>query len=133
MQRELEIQRRHERVVELRGLDGERHRVNASIVEVSAEMVTAKRASMRQQPRQTLEEIRAQARENWLAFKAAKEGPELSAEERQREAREQWLESRQGKSIGGNHAQESEQKAESEREKKHQQKHDYGLDDDFSM
>jgi hypothetical protein len=90
----------------------------------------ARREAEPPQPKETLEDIRAQAREKWLAWRAAHPDAQLSSDELQQRAAERWAEHRRQQLLEPKHeAPDKEREIEKDQEKRL----DHGIDDDFSL
>ena len=103
-------QARVQRLNERRQLERERESVARSIRDVSVDLAAARRDLVVHQPSLDLADIRRQAREEWLALRAAQRAaesgsestagksaadiPKVPLEEVRRQAREAWLEGR---------------------------------------
>jgi hypothetical protein len=148
----LAAQERLEKAAELGKLEREKILVERSIMDLSGDLEGAKRERDRLQqkslgPAPSLEQIRAQARENWRAYRAeqlAKEQgaeptakpsqevektPTLSLDERQQQAAERWAEHRRQQLLEPGREHQPNREIEKSREKNL----DHGIEDDFGL
>jgi hypothetical protein len=129
-QQRLEVQSRLERAAEFGRLGRERRALEASILDLSGDLRAARREAEQPQPKETLEDVQRQAREQWLAMRAADPDAHLSSEERQQQAAERWAEYRRQQLIEpSREAPENDRDIEKDQEKKR----DHGIDDDFGL
>jgi hypothetical protein len=128
-QQRLEVQARLERAAELGRLARERRELEASILDLSGDLRAARREAEQPQSKETLEDVRAQAREKWLAMRAADPDAHLSSEERQQQAAERWAEYRRQQLLEPGREPEPDRENDERREKNL----DRGIDDDFGL
>ncbi len=146
-QQQLAAKRRIERLLEIRTLERERVKVGQSIRDVSQDLAAAQKDLVVHRPTMSLEDIRRQAREEWLALRAKRLAQEqlpapaagktiekapdpeahLTLDERQQRAAERWAERRREQLLNPGRERESEPKDEPNREPDR----DHGIDDDF--
>jgi ATP-dependent exoDNAse (exonuclease V) alpha subunit len=134
------------RLAQIRQLERERSHVEQSIVDVSGDLAAAQRDLLIHRP--SLEDIRRQAREEWLKLRAerlaqeqspaaAEKTPEktpkpdvmLTLEERQRQSAERWLAHREAQKNQPDQAKNLEQEQDLDRS----QDLGHGIDDDFGL
>ncbi len=136
------------RLKQMQQLERERAQVDRSILDVSADLAAAQRDQVVHRPSLSLENIRKQARDEWLALRAERLAKEqsaaaekatdapatpaegfrfVSAEERQ--SVENWLAYRRAQLLNPDHKPDESPDLEQGRDKKR----DRGRDDDFGL
>jgi len=141
-------QLRIDRLAQIRQLEREGAQLGRTIVDVSGDLAAAQRDVVVHRPSVNLEDIRRQAREEWLALrnerlaqerapaadKPAEKSPgiktdSMTLEERRQQAAERWLENQQAPKNQPDQAKDLDQEKDIDRRKDL----GHGIDDDFGL
>ena len=136
------------RLKQMQQLERERAQVDRSILDVSADLAAAQRDQVVHRPSLSLEDVRKQAREEWLALRAERLAKEQSAaaekatdtpatpaegfqfvSTEERQSVENWLAYRRAQLLNPDHKPDESPDLEQGRDKKR----DRGRDDDFGL